>query len=87
MRNDWYPRGRAEYVTPEQLKALGEDVVRERDSTFGVRRELVEEEASQEQERQRQSRKPESKAAVVEVKLLSVSCTPSSGRRTHEPMC
>jgi hypothetical protein len=36
MRNQWFPNHLAEYVTPAQLKELGEDAVIERDSTFGI---------------------------------------------------
>jgi hypothetical protein len=37
MRNDFYPRKMAEYITKEQLKKLGmEHVQLERDSTFGL---------------------------------------------------
>lgn len=35
MRNDWYPKRMAEYMTDAQLRELGlENVVSERDSTF-----------------------------------------------------
>jgi hypothetical protein len=38
MRNHFYPRSMAEYVTKDQLRELGiaEDAILERDSTFGV---------------------------------------------------
>ncbi|KAI9798182.1 MAG: hypothetical protein M1833_004931 [Piccolia ochrophora] len=38
MRNEWYPTGRAEYVTSASLKALGDgNVTIERDFNFGQR--------------------------------------------------
>ncbi|KAM7197662.1 hypothetical protein V8F20_006552 [Naviculisporaceae sp. PSN 640] len=45
MRNQWYPAGKAEYMTRQRFQELGlaEDDVGERDRTFGVVNEVEEE--------------------------------------------
>lgn len=44
MRNQWYPAGKAEYMTRQRFKELGlaEEDVGERDRTFGVVQEVEE---------------------------------------------
>ncbi|CAN8099033.1 unnamed protein product [Discula destructiva] len=45
MRNDFYPKSIAEYMTPQRLKALGlsKDDIGERDTQYGLNRQLQEE--------------------------------------------
>lgn len=64
MRNTWYPRQRAEYVTAATLQGMKlRDVVAERDFTFGMKSE--EEEAPKLVQ--------EAKSIETRIKLLLVS--------------
>jgi len=71
MRNEFYPRKMAEYVTTAQIRELGlQDVVLERDSTFGIAQYPVP---------PQEVREPEAPIAVA-VDLLKVSALlPSCG--------
>jgi hypothetical protein len=63
MRNEFYPRKMAEYVTAAQLHELGlQDSALERDPTFGI---------SQQQVASREPKKPEAPITVA-VDLLKV---------------
>ena len=59
MRNIWYPGKRAEYVTAAQLRGM-DDVVIERDFTFGMEKEVEAQEALKDD-------------TAVEMQLLAVS--------------
>ena len=64
MRNSWYPRQQAEYVTAATLQGVKpQSLVAERDFTFGIKPE--QEEAPE--------TKPKEQPVEVQTKLLPVS--------------
>lgn len=66
MRNSWYPKGMAAYMTAAQLRTVdGANIMTERDTSFGLLKK-----------RAKQARKketPETFIKEIELTLLSVS--------------
>lgn len=65
MRNSWYPRQRAEYMTGSMLQGLKpQDLVAERDFTFGMK--------PKEEEAPKRNAPEKERVVEVQTKLLQV---------------